>query len=45
MHIDLYGKDKTIPVTQERCKLFMIFIDDFTSYKWVYFLKRKSDAV
>ena len=33
MYIDLYGKNKIIPITRERYKLFIIFIDDFTLYK------------
>ena len=44
MHVDLYGGGKTIPTTRYRLKLFIIFTDDYTLYKWVYFLKRKDDA-
>ena len=44
MHVDLCGGSKTIPITRYRLKLFMIFTDDYTLYKWVYFLKRKDDA-
>ena len=33
MHVDLYGGNKTIPTTRHRLKLFIIFTDDYTSYK------------
>ena len=45
MHVDLYGEGKIISVIRHRLKLFIIFTDDYTLYKWVYFLKRKDDAV
>ena len=45
IHVDLYGENKIILITRHRLKLFIIFTDDYTLYKWVYFLKRKDDAV
>ena len=44
MYVDLYGGDKIIPIIRYRLKLFIIFTDDYTLYKWVYFLKRKDDT-
>ena len=45
MHVDLCGGNKTISIIRYRLKLFIIFTDDYILYKWVYFLKRKDDAI
>lgn len=44
IHMDIDGGSKSFIETLEYAMYFLLLTDDYTRYRWVYFLIRKSDA-